>query len=367
MITRREFLSNTTKASLLSLFANPFCDWGLGIRQQGLPSWEHLTEYARWCPTVHNLQPHKLKAISETQAQLYYDPQRLLPVGDPGSAFATVALGIFIEHLSIVAGAYAKKVETKQIVNPVSTNAQGLTLFATLELQDREENETLNKELILKRRTSRGHYDGKALQQKTLDRLQVEVERWGHRLAHSSDPELIDFIVGLNQETLFYDLESKAEREELDKLFRYTKEEAETKKDGLWTKCMGFPGKLVKSVFHHHERWQKGLRKKMLASYYRSSFKGTSTICWVSGSFENTNDWLLAGRMLARTWLAITEENAYIQPLGSLVTNVSANKKINEKIGLENTDGKLWLLFRAGYSPEPARSYRLSTNDIIIT
>lgn len=331
-----------------------------------LPSWKNLVEYARWCPTVHNLQPHKLRIISNTEAELYYDPSRLLPVGDPNAIFTTIAMGIFLEHLSIVANSYGARVDISQLYEPITTDSKTTTLFAKLKLSLSEEKETIDKEFILRRRTSRLHYDGIPLKNTTSQKLAREAEKFSHSFSTSTDQELIDFIISLNQQTLFEDLESKADRDELNHLFRYTQEEAEKHKDGLWAKCMGFPGSLMKSVFVHHERWEKGIRKKLLGKYYKTSFKGTTTMCWFAGAFGDTKDWLHAGRMLARNWLLLTMDGAYIQPFGSLITNMKAYEKIKNKLPKPIAGRDIWMIFRAGYSPEPVRSYRLSTEEIII-
>ena len=365
--SRRTFLKTSIKASIFltvfGSFKNVFADTP---NQKLLPSWKELVEYARWCPSVHNLQPHKLKIISETEAELYFDPTRLLPIGDPLAIFTTVAMGIFIEHLSVAANSYGTKVEITKVYDPISVNAKIFTLFAKLKLVPAFEKDELNRDLILRRKTSRLHYDGKALNKESLTKINSQAKQFDHEFNSSSEEEFLDFIINLNQLTLFEDLESKANREELDRLFRYTKEEAETKKDGLWAKCMGFSGSLMKSVFTNHERWEHGIRKKILSSYYKNSFKGTSTICWFAGKFDTTSDWINAGRMLARNWLLITKEEAYIQPFGSLITNAGAYKKIQEKFPSAKEGNKIWLIFRAGYSNEPTRSYRLSTEEIII-
>ena len=365
--SRRTFLKNGVKATLLLVVLYPFKRvFAFSKRETRLPSWTDLVETARWCPSVHNLQPHKLKIISETEAELYYDPERLLPVEDPQAVFVTIALGIFIEHLSIVAKSYGAKVETVEISDPVKTTVRDLTCFARLKLSPSTEKEELSKDLIQKRRTSRIHYNGEPLTQDTLDKLKAEAEKFDHEFFYSNDKEMVDNVIELNQQTLFEDLDSEADREELNRLFRYSKEDAETKRDGLWAKCMGFSGALMRSVFIHHDKWDKGLRKKLLAKHYTSSFKGTATICWFGGRFNNTSDWLNAGTMLARNWLLITKEGAYIHPFGSLITNVGAYKTINEKF-TQPTDGKrIWMIFRAGYSKEPVRSYRLPAQEIII-
>src|SRR5437868_13327553 len=129
---------------------------------------------------------------------------------------------------------------------------------------------------------------------------------------------------------------------------------------------MCFPGKLMRSVFRHHEKWQHGIRKRLLATDYKKSFKGTQTICWLGGRFEDHSDWLNAGKTLSRTWLLLTRDGACIHPFGSLITNRQAYKKINEMFTQPGNGKKIWMIFRAGYSKEPARSYRLSTEEIII-
>lgn len=363
--SRRKFIKESARFTSWFVLLNSFR--GSFIPKNEIPTWYNLIDLARWTPSVHNLQPHKVRVISETKAELYYDPQRLLPVGDPESIFATVALGLFAEHLSVAASAYKMKVEVTRVYFPLATKGTDLTLFADLELKPSDAIESLAPGLITKRRTSRLHYDGIPLKDVTLDKVKLQAEQFGHDFSWSSEEKLIDTVIDLNQKTLFEDISEINTRNELDHLFRYTEKEAETKKDGLWAKCMGFPGRLVKSVFQHHDKWEHGLRKKILSSYYKGSFKGTSTVCWFSGRFNDTNDWFYAGRMLARTWLLFTQENAYIHPFGSLITNKRAYKKINEVFPQPAANKKLWMVFRAGHSREPARSFRLATNEIIVS
>lgn len=366
--SRRELLKKSFIAVLSVTLFNPFRQLSASFKEETkMPLWTELIDYARWCPSVHNLQPHQVKIISETEAELYYNPTRLLSVGDPNSIFITVAMGVFLEHLSIAASIFGKKVETTHVFAPIKTGGTQPRLFARLKIVDATEKEEIDRELISKRRTSRLHYDGNPLKQETLNKIKIESEKFDHEFFHSSNPDFVDFVVKLNQETLFEDISSKADCEELNHLFRYTEKEAKEHKDGLWARCMCFPGFLMKSIFEHPEKWHSGFRKGFLAKHYQTSFKGTATICWFGGKFNTTNDWLQAGRMLARNWLLITKENAYMHPFGSLITNTKAYEKINTKFTQPNDGKKIWMVFRAGYSNEPTRSFRLSTEEIIIT
>ena len=133
--SRRQFLKNALSAGTFLAFCSPFKKlFSLNIPKAPLPKWGELVEYARWCPTVHNLQPHKLKIISESEAELYYDPARLLPVGDPDCTFVTVAMGIFVEHLSVAATGSGSSVEITEVFGPITTSSLGLTKFARLKL-----------------------------------------------------------------------------------------------------------------------------------------------------------------------------------------------------------------------------------------
>jgi len=326
--------------------------------------WPEIVDYARWCPTVHNLQPHKVRILSPTDALLYYDTARLLPVEDPACRFTTAAMGIFIEHLSIAAGIYNLKVDY-QILRDINITDKGVIAFARLKLVPAEKREVLKRELIKKRRTSRLHYDGVAIGTGVIDAMKTEAAGFGHQLYSTLDKGLVNYIIDLNQKTLFEDLESDATRRELNGLFRYDQHEAETHKDGLWAACMNFPGWLMRSVFQHHQKWDHGIKKTLIKGFYKASFHGTTTLGWFAGRFTTTPELLMAGRMLARNWLFLTSRNIYIQPFGSLITNPDAYKTMKEKLNLQGTS-QLWMIFRMGYSKEPARSYRLDLKDILI-
>jgi hypothetical protein len=70
--------------------------------------------------------------------------------------------------------------------------------------------------------------------------------------------------------------------------------------------------------------------------------------------------------MFARTWLILTKYDAYLHPFGTLITNQEAYAKMNQIMDSGPAEKKLWMIFRAGYSKVPVRSFRLATNEIIL-
>ena len=362
---RRSFLKQITCGAFFFTFLAPLRSI-MGFSKKTPPSWMQLLEVAKWCPTVHNLQPQKIKIISEKSALVYYDPKRLLPVGDPKSIFATVTMGIFIEHLSIAASHFNYKVEITKVFDDISIRKKNNTVFAKIKLSRRRDKEEIDSGLIKKRRTSRINYDGKPISNYLINTIKKESARFNNEFFCSSNKQLISNIKKINQEALFEDLNHDPIRKELDNLFRYNKKDAALQRDGLWSRCMGFTGSLLKSVFQNHTKWTKGIRKHFLKETYISSFKGTASVGWFGGSFKNTEDYLNCGKMMARCWLLITKKKAYIQPFGSLVTNPNAYKKINTKFTQPSKGKDIWMVFRIGYSKLPARSYRLETKDYLI-
>ena len=195
-MNRRKFLLNTGLLGLSGLF--PFG----AIARQKPPSWHELVEWARWAPSVHNLQPHRIKVISEDKALLCYDPEFLLPVGDPKSEFSTAVMGVFSESLSIAAAPHGYKVEMSAILKPISTEYKDVQPFAELHLVPSFSKEPLTPELLLKRRTSRIDYDGEPLSSSTIESCAAIVSKLGGTLFYTHDPEKVDMLVKINQAAL---------------------------------------------------------------------------------------------------------------------------------------------------------------------
>ncbi|MDO7852631.1 nitroreductase family protein [Hymenobacter convexus] len=332
--------------------------------------WAELVDYARWSPSPHNVQPWKLLVLSKTEARLYYEPARLLPHTDPTSCFTIIGLGMFIESLRIAAAPLGYGLEARHTAEPrLNYAATTPQLFADLRLVPAAQASPVpafDRELLKQRRTSRLHYDGRPVAAEVQQQLTRLVAAHGHQLACSTEAEMVDFVLDLNRQTLFTDLDDVPVRQELAGLIRTTDAEAHAKKDGLWSRCMGFPGRLMHNFFFHPERFHSPWKRGVLGKVYQHSMHGTSTVAWLQGRFETRADWLQAGTLMQRLWLEMTRHGVYLHPFGSVVTNEAAHRQFLEKVGHQPTDAPLWLLVRLGYSTEPPRSLRLNTQDIFL-
>lgn len=326
--------------------------------------WYKIGEYARWAPSPHNTQPARLKVIDDTHAQIIFVPSRGLYIADPKGHFTLTSLGIVTEICKIAAAGLGYKLIYTYRADALYPGGDYETpqLIADLTLRTDKTAKDLNPQLILKRRTSRLPYNSRKIDQRVVQELQKEAEAWGHRLVVRDDPEAIRWIIELNQDSLFNDLEDRGIREELKKWLRYSHQEARKAKDGLSAEAMQLPGWLMKSFFHKHGFWTLPGVKQFTHWVYGRTMRGIASIAWIQGPFVTTNDMLRTGHLLIRLWLIMTQYNVYLQPYGSIITNDKSRQAMLKKLSIgDEAGGKqmVWLLMRLGYSNEPPRSERL--------
>lgn len=334
------------------------------VKNSGL--WRELLEYARWTASPHNVQAWKVKILSTTEAELYYVPHRLLPTTDPTGCFTTTGFAMFVEHLAIAANPHGYTVKPEYLKVPLDHTKKEPTLYARLKLVTTTKKETLDRHLILQRRTSRLSYNGMAVEPSVLNELGTLAKDYGQTLTFSSDDDLIAWVMELNRDTLFYDMRDTATRKELGALLRFSTKHAKTKKDGLWSHCMNIPGWLMYVFFKQEWIFELPIIKQLVFSFYMNTMKGVKTIGWLQGPFTTIDDWLTSGHMLARLWLALTKQGVYLHPFGSIITNEKSHTRLREKFKIDESKELMWLIMRLGYSDEPPRSLRLSLDEIIM-
>jgi len=277
-----------------------------------------------------------------------------------------VAFGVFIEYLSVAALQVGYKLTFTGNNEFLDAGTAGNHCVGKLVLTKSDGNYTYDRELIKQRKTSRLTYRPEQVNAATLSALETIATTYGCSFNYITNEQKVNAILRLDRDTLFSDLNNDPIRNELNNWLRFSEKEAKEKNDGLWSHCMRFPGKLMRSFFHNHNVYDHGLVKKIINRYYLRSMDGTKTIAWFRGKTNSATDCINAGKMLATTWLELTKNKAFMHPFGSLITNPEAHSKLKKIIDQPGNDDEIWFVARLGYSHEPPRSYRLSTNDILI-
>ena len=321
--------------------------------------WQELLEHARWAPSPHNGQQWLLEVVSADHARLLCDPARMVPAIDPSGAFSVVGLGAFVETLAVVARAGGHDIEVTGIQPPPGAEAREPAAVAELWLREGGRDH-LSIDLVHRRRTSRIRFDGRPVGRPVIERLEPACAGFGHRIETSSEPELVRWLLDLDATYLLRDLRLAPARQELAHWLRYSGPAAAATGDGFSPAAMDTPGWMLRLLTRVGPLF--GLRpvEALVRKLHRDSVRGTATVAWLAGPFETAEDWLLAGRALCRTWLEITADGIYLQPLGSVIDEPVLHDRLNP-----DRRDSVWMAVRMGTGPEPARSHRLPAERLL--
>jgi hypothetical protein len=332
--------------------------------------WRKLLGTAINAPSPHNVQPWRVRILSNTEADLFIEKQRTLPKEDITGSFIILTMGLFIEALDIVARNHSHKLEFEFCQEPsqftpdiIEHTNDELLPFAHLKLVPIPSEQPLYaNELFLKRRTSRISLLSRAVPSEVVSSLSAISEKWRQRYEQITDPDMVEALLECNTKALFEDLNSREYHDEIVGWFRFTSRSSRRTRDGLDYRCMNSS----RSAFWLAARlpWllQLPLARKVFAKTYRSQLGTIPTIGVISGPFWRSEDAFEAGRFLMHFWLELSRQELYIHPFGNLVTNRGAADWCRRTTGISD----IWLICKIGYSADPPKSYRRSVEEVLI-
>lgn len=327
--------------------------------------WPKLVELASWAPSPHNTQPWAVRILSDDEAELLVPAERTLPHTDPDGAFMTCAIGILVEALDVAAGADGLAVEADCLFPKLGAGAEERPVFAHLRLVPRTDGPAYTADLLVRRRTARGPYKRRSPAAEALAALEEVARAGGHEARFTSDPRDVDWIVGLNADTVFFDLDDDGIRAEIGRWVRRSNRDARRMRDGFSPDSLGFPALLINLFFFHHRLFAARPVRAVARRIFLWKTRGTRTVGWLAGPWRTPQDWFEAGRMLLRFWLELTRHGLYLQPLGSVITNPRSHTLMAERLSVDEGTGEVWLLLRLGYCAEPPRSLRRPVAEVV--
>lgn len=339
---------------------------------QRFEAWRSIARYAATCPSPHNTQPYRLKLLSETEAEVVFLPRRGLWVADPEGRFTWLTLGIFVEICAIAAHGSGYELEREWLIAPMYPDGDTETSQTVCRLQLTKAAAPIadmDPQLVLDRHTSRLPYDGRAIPEALVMEMQAEALVGDQRFEVRSDKQAIGWVIELNRQAMFHDMETKPIRAELTHWLRFDEREEEITRDGLSARCLGFSSRLLRSLFTHPGFWTLPGIKWVVGQIYMRSMTGVGTIGWLRGPYVTIEDWLQAGRTMIRLWLIVTRHGYYWHPYGSVITSDEARTNMIRFFGMSDEQGgkdAVWLLLRLGSSLVPPISHRLPFEEIVL-
>jgi len=318
------------------------------------------------------MQPWRVRVLDATRAELHCDPARRLPNTDPQSAFTLLTLSMFAEYLAIAFAAQGFLLHADFDGAPIDYRSPYPVRVATLTLEraPKRLDATARRDALCDRRTSRLPYDGACVDDRVLERIRTLSATEGHHFAWTHDERLVRDTIGINRDAVYADMNDEVGRTELRRWIRTSDQEAHATNDGLWSRCMHYPGWLLRDFFDNHRAWTHGARAALGKRLLTHGMRGTRTVAWWSGPFDTPADWIRAGRVFAHAWLLLAESDVQLHPFGSVVTNDAAHRRFLDRVAThvapQPSTSRMWLLARMGYSAPAPRSLRVPTNAIFL-
>lgn len=338
-----------------------------------MSQWKRLLETAIYAPSPHNVQPWRVRILSDETADLLIEKSRTLPKEDPTGSFIILTMGLFIEALTILAAEISLKLDfhlyqsaSQFTPEQIAKTESELLPFARLSLVQQEKQAAGNSKsmdvLFRTRRTSRLSFSSQPVPATAVRALSKLATEWGQAYAQVTAPEIIEQILKRNIEAVFEDLNAPPYHDEIVEWFRFTDRSARQTRDGLDYRCMNSSRLSFWLAARVPQLLQLPLTSALLKKVYRRQLGHVPTIAMLSGPFWEPESAFETGRFLMHFWLELAKRDLYIHPYGNLVTNKAAANWCLELIGVP----EVWLIFRIGFSKVPPRSYRRSVEEVLV-
>jgi hypothetical protein len=154
-------------------------------------------------------------------------------------------------------------------------------------------------------------------------------------------------------------------------MFRFSKGEIESKRDGLTFEAVGMKGIakfLAKMLMKNtRESWNKKSNINAgLRSFNRGVDSSKGIVYWVTET-NSVTDWINTGRDITRFLLVLTKNNLYAHPLNQAIQEYKEMDGLRTKLDalMKITKSqKIQMIVRIGRSDKPFLSYRRHFNDI---
>lgn len=321
-----------------------------------------LLELANLYPSPHNGQPIRLKQISNSEFEMYFERQRGLQATDISFIFSFVSMGVFTKHLELAGRALGHDISTAIKLPKESTlRGEGSVLFGRFKVtwDGLQKNQDLVNTLRFRQTSRKKYYKG--LDEQTIAGISQLAGQQGMQLKQLNK-EQTHRAIWLNQRAVFDDMFDPPVNRELDHWLRYNEFEKQQHQDGLAYDCMGLNGSVMRYIVRNPRVLRRPGISWGLKQYYLRTMKDESNVFYMLAPFKTETDSYHVGRVIMDIWGVISSGGYYLHPFGTIMSNFHAHQDFLQMAGVNNESrdsSYLVFIFRAGMSSKPVASLRL--------
>jgi len=313
-----------------------------------------LVECAIKAPSGHNTQPWKFEN-TENGIIIHPDLKRALPVVDTDNYELYISLGCALENLLIAAKQkgfkfkvhYPEKSGSSIIIELIKDDTGKVTpdiLF----------------DYISKRQVTKSKYNDTTLSDAVFKELGSSFNFEGVSLRILDSKKNFEKIIPLIIEANNIQFNNKDFLNELVHWIRFSKNEAEKKKDGIWSATMGMPGlgRFIGSLVMKNFVTAKSEEKRLI------DLLGHSPGLAIFISDTNIAEaWVKTGQAFQRFGLTATHLGVSHAHLNMPCEEIVVRQKLAKELGIENKHPLL--LIRYGYADRMPYSFRRGFDEVI--
>lgn len=324
-------------------------------QKTGLDQMKFLLRFAVLAPSGHNTQPWNF-SIKDHEISLWVNRERSLERSDPRRRQLLIAFGCMIENLCMAANRYDFGVKINYFPDAYNHDLIAKVLFA--KKNDAEPGDSLLSSMIL-RHTNRGKYINKPLPGSFI----AQIKRY------TTDSLRASLITDESQKHLAADIVNEAQIEAMDSA-EFREELSHYVKSNFTKEPTGMPGfaleiptpiSIVASKLIKRINLSRSNRKKDEALLKRHTPGGFIVI---ASRENNREDWIAAGRLFEKIWLAATAEGLNCSPMAAVIQSPRHNKQLRAILGIGMEPQ---VFFRIGYGQKQFRhSPRFSVEDLLL-
>jgi hypothetical protein len=330
-----------------------------------------VLRYGVTAPSAHNTQPWRIELVSDVEARLFFDQDRMLPHTDPPGRQVHISHGTLIEMTAIAATSLGFRTEVDVLPDgAMSIPEFGTKPTATVRLVTEPglEADPLFAQ-ILERRSSRLAHQGPPL----ADQERAHIER------NADFPGVeVGWIPG-DQRTRVLEIAAQAmtiEAEDHDLYdetriwFRYSDREIAQKGDGLHADTAGLSGLSLAlgRKFINNGNWHKPYNRGPYLKGFRRSVSATTALLTLTTATNTMRDWIVTGRAYVRAQLSAGSLGLRFQPISQVLQEFpqmdQLRTEMEQLVGI-TAPAKLQMLVRVGRTTPPALSPRRDLRAII--
>ena len=313
-----------------------------------------IIEDAGKAPSGHNTQPWKFEA-GQDRIILKPDFNRRLKVVDADNHALFISLGCALENLVLSAKAHGFNTSiTYKLNDPVIKIIVDLTPAKDVEKDGLYD-------FIQQRQSTRSEYKSAPVEQAVLHQLMEESRNEGVDVIFITEKTEIKALEPLILEANELQFNNKQFLDELVQWIRFSKGEAEEKRDGIWSASMGMPstnrflGRIIMKNF---------VSSRSEAKRWKNLIKKSSGFALFIVKEHTKANWVKLGRSFQRFALKSTQLGIKHAHVNMPCEEVSVRQKLIKHLAIGDAKQPL-LLVRFGYAETMPYSFRLPQEQIL--